>query len=288
MKVIFSRKGFDSSYGGAPSPILPDGTLFSLPIPSPDSPITYDELGIGSRSVGALVEDLTNGRIQGGDGAHLDPDLRKPIYPRLPGWRPLFGQDGTAQAHLANAGVGVGDLFLFFGWFRQTEETEAGYRFVQGAPDLHVVFGWLQVDRIVRVEKPGPEIPAWAEYHPHFHRDSEGRNTVYVARESLCLPAMPGGLAGAGVFDRYRDALCLTAPGHTRTGWRLPRWFFPDDGKPPLTYHGSGDRWTVAEEYTLLRSAPRGQEFVLDVNHYPEAAAWVYDVISGAFRGHQS
>jgi len=33
MKVILSRKGFDSSYGGCPSPILPDGTLLSLPIP---------------------------------------------------------------------------------------------------------------------------------------------------------------------------------------------------------------------------------------------------------------
>ena len=34
MKVILSRKGFDSSFGGYPSPILPDGTLISLPIPS--------------------------------------------------------------------------------------------------------------------------------------------------------------------------------------------------------------------------------------------------------------
>ncbi|MFC1955807.1 hypothetical protein ACFLWZ_04680 [Chloroflexota bacterium] len=37
MKVILSRKGFDSSYGGYPSPILPDGRLISLPIPSPHS-----------------------------------------------------------------------------------------------------------------------------------------------------------------------------------------------------------------------------------------------------------
>jgi hypothetical protein len=33
MKVILSRKGFDSEYGGIASPILPDGTLLSLPIP---------------------------------------------------------------------------------------------------------------------------------------------------------------------------------------------------------------------------------------------------------------
>ncbi len=33
MKVILSRKGMDSTSGGIASPILPDGTLLSLPIP---------------------------------------------------------------------------------------------------------------------------------------------------------------------------------------------------------------------------------------------------------------
>ena len=33
MKFILSRKGFDSSNGGIASPILPDGTMLSLPIP---------------------------------------------------------------------------------------------------------------------------------------------------------------------------------------------------------------------------------------------------------------
>src|ERR1035441_4619606 len=31
MKLILSRKGFDSSAGGKPSPIFPDGTMISLP-----------------------------------------------------------------------------------------------------------------------------------------------------------------------------------------------------------------------------------------------------------------
>ena len=34
MKIILSRKGFDSENGGYPSPILPNGTLLSIPIPS--------------------------------------------------------------------------------------------------------------------------------------------------------------------------------------------------------------------------------------------------------------
>ena len=44
LKVILSRKGFDSSNGGCPSPIMPDNTLLSFPIPSDDG-VSYDELG---------------------------------------------------------------------------------------------------------------------------------------------------------------------------------------------------------------------------------------------------
>ena len=36
MKIILSRKGFDSGYGKIASPILPDGTLLSMPIPTTD------------------------------------------------------------------------------------------------------------------------------------------------------------------------------------------------------------------------------------------------------------
>lgn len=36
MKVVLSRKGFDSSNGGIVSPIFEDGTMISFPIPSDD------------------------------------------------------------------------------------------------------------------------------------------------------------------------------------------------------------------------------------------------------------
>ena len=35
-KLIIGRKGFDAGSEGCPSPIFPDGTMFSLPIPSGD------------------------------------------------------------------------------------------------------------------------------------------------------------------------------------------------------------------------------------------------------------
>ena len=43
MKIILSRKGFDSANGGIVSPIFEDGTMVSFPIPSDDED-TYDSL----------------------------------------------------------------------------------------------------------------------------------------------------------------------------------------------------------------------------------------------------
>lgn len=85
MNIILSRNGFDSSYGGVLKPILADGTLLSLRIPCRDSPISQDELGVESQPIGALVEELTQGRVRGGHGAHVAPDLWASMFRRLPG-----------------------------------------------------------------------------------------------------------------------------------------------------------------------------------------------------------
>ena len=42
MKVILSRKGFDSANGGIASPILEDGAIVSFPIPAPDKNTACD------------------------------------------------------------------------------------------------------------------------------------------------------------------------------------------------------------------------------------------------------
>ncbi len=59
MKIIISRKGFDSGSGGYPSPILPSGELCSLPIPEPMPDIQsrrYEEIRIGNRSLVGLTQ----------------------------------------------------------------------------------------------------------------------------------------------------------------------------------------------------------------------------------------
>ncbi|WP_267939832.1 hypothetical protein [Paraburkholderia flagellata] len=87
MKIIFSRKGFDSQYGGVPSPILPDGSLQTSPIPS-----RYGRpLGDILRPLGplhALASHLTQGAITDRTSVHLDPDLSAGSVARKPGNTP--------------------------------------------------------------------------------------------------------------------------------------------------------------------------------------------------------
>lgn len=71
MKIILSRKGFDSTNGGIVSPIFEDGTMISFPIPSNDID-TYDSLCYNGTKYSQILHDL---RYKGGDHCHLDPDL---------------------------------------------------------------------------------------------------------------------------------------------------------------------------------------------------------------------
>ena len=46
MKVVLSRKGFDSSFGGYPNLILPNNEIVMLPIPSIDDTYKYSDIHI--------------------------------------------------------------------------------------------------------------------------------------------------------------------------------------------------------------------------------------------------
>ncbi len=282
VRLIFSRKGFDATHGGVPSPIFPDGTYVSLPIPERQGKISYDEISFKEDSLGNLVASLSSGRVSGRQRAHLDPDLdRAALRARPPGWRPLFGQAGAAQAHLAGAGVTAGDLFLFFGWFRRVEETQDGWRYVRHAADLHALFGWLKVGEIWKVEQEPPKRLCWTAYHPHVnpHR-ALTHNTLYIAAAGFGLPGVDHEVGGAGVFPRYRKELCLSAPGYRRSVWQLPFWFYPSAGRKPLSYHEVEGRWLRQSQQVLLRTTAPGQEFVLDCADYPEAAAWLAELFA--------
>ena len=109
-------------------------------------------------------------------------------------------------------------------------------------------------------------------------------DSLYIATERLTLPTLSGialHSPGAGIFPRYHPWLCLTDqnPYVSRRIWRLPSWTFPATGRPALTYRPDPNCWEQRADYVLLKSAGRGQEFVLDCDGYPEAAAWLANLI---------
>ncbi len=253
--------------------------MVSLPIPLKAAPKTYNDIAaLPGCNMGDLVRDLAPARIRPEFQAHLDPDLRREALPRPRGWRPLFGQIGQAQSHLAKHGIGPGDLFLFFGLYRRVEQRAARYEFVRGARASHMLFGWLQVESAHTVDQRSDPL-SWAADHPHFHMAANPRNVVYVSKRYLDLPGLERKVPGAGVFGKYSRHLELTASDAKGSSeWQLPRWFEPRSGRPPLSYHGKAERWRRDGKHVRLRTVGRGQEFVLDTQHYPEAAPWLTSI----------
>ena len=285
MRIILSRKGFDAGSGGVPSPIiLPDRKLCYLPIPCEGERIRYSQVSWEGHTLGTIVESLTKGKrlIPADSGVHLDPDIDPQFLPRQPGWRGIFGQTGAAQSHLKNRGVEQGDVFLFYGWYKLAEDVEGGISYVAEARDLHVLFGWLQIDRIVKVDDCPDSEFRWARYHSHFRREPDCRNTVYIARQTLDLPGLQRSIPGSGVFGTFREELCLTAPNFPRSEWRLPGWFYPPGPKLAISYHSNQGRWRQGMNCVYLQTVSRGQEFVLDCDHYSDACGWLKELLDGA------
>ena len=82
------------------------------------------------------------------------------------------------------------------------------------------------------------------------------------------------------MFPKFDQQLILTDPnGRGISQWRLPRWFYPDDQQPPLTYHPDLRHWQHDANHAYLRSVGREQEFVLNLAHYPEEVGWLTDLV---------
>lgn len=290
MKIILSRKGFDSKYGGIPSPILPDGKMISLPIPSTKNSIRLCDLELDRVNLGKLVSELTSSRklerrVNPAQTAHLDPDIYAGFHREAASWLPAFGQGGAAQSHLANNNVGLGDVFLFFGWFRQLETAVPVPHFAKESRDVHVVYGWLQIGEVWDIDSQRARLLAThpeLAIHPHVADYDKYRgmhNTLYVASRRMSVRgATVGNLPGAGVFDRYDRGLQLTAKGSTRSIWRMPATFMPRDGQSVMTRIKPGS-WTRYGDSALVKSGGIGQEFVLDTERCPGAVQWLTNIL---------
>jgi len=236
MRIIFSRKGFDSSAGGGPSPIV-NGVPLSLPIPAGKaSSTTYDDLALTDHAAKA-----SRGKLGAGDLCHHDPMF-------LEDGTCVFGQCGAAQTHLERQGVGIGDVFVFFGLFAEEETGELHHR----------IFGYLKVEETVSLVEGAPE-ELTALAHPHALAMHHSNDVVW---------------RGEGrVAKRASEALRLTVSEGPPSLWNRPNWL----KRGGLSYHDKPERWLRGGR---LKSVARGQEFVADVGRRKAPREWLDSVVA--------
>lgn len=254
--------------------------MLSLPIPDKKSPIAYNDIIWENHNLGEIVESITKGKIASNHHAHLDPDLNIASIPRHQDWQPLFGQIGSAQGHLRNQKVGPGDLLLFFGLFQDAMIENDKVKLNPKSPPKHVIWGWFQIEKSLVVDEINQSQFKWALYHPHFHRKPDKSNTLYFPKGNLDLPGLADkNIFGSGIFSHFSTKLQLTANEKKISEWKLPLWMFPTDKTSALTYHGNLKRWEKYQDFALLQTVGRGQEFVFDCLHHEEAIQWLSQLL---------
>ena len=221
MKIILSRKGFDSANGGIPSPIMDDGSLVSFPIPHDDED-GYDGLLFHEHSYAKILKDLNYKEHPEYHNCHLDPDLTmdRRKHP-IDGWCPIFGQVSSSASYLLKTvKVEKGDLFLFFGNYHRVKCVDGKYEYIKRTGDfysdndLQVLWGYLQVGDIIK----DPNEQKKYFWHPHAadkYRDKEYSNVMFVAAGKLSFNE---NLPGAGVLT-YREDRVLTAKNCAKATW---------------------------------------------------------------------
>ena len=233
MKIVLSKKGFDSTYGVEPNPVFDkEGREFiSMPIPAVNacdeikySAIEYEcknhrynlgELVIklkGKKVIktGPLKKDIKKIPLEADSVCHFDPQLvRSKKDETNENWKPLFGQSGTAQDKLADLKTLKEDknedvLFLFFGHFKLIDSKPKKIK------TFTAIYGWLQVEECIDLknisdkdkDKLKKEKPYIAE-HPHFKwQPHTASNTIYTATNLLKIGQSNPNIKGAGLFDR--------------------------------------------------------------------------------------
>ena len=216
MRVILSRKGFDSANGGIVSPII-NGMPVSFPIPSNDAN-TFDQLFFGEHTYAQILGHLG---YKGVPTCHVDPDLDATRRTPIKDWKPIFGQIGAASGYLLKTvGVQVGDIIPFFGNFHWVEYVDGKYRYVKNSGDFYkdhdiqLIWGYMQIGQIVT----DPEEQKKYKWHPHAVecRTEDGTNVMFIAADHLSFaPDMPG--AGLLPFSEHR---VLTAYGCNKATWK--------------------------------------------------------------------
>ena len=280
MKVILSRKGVDSKYGGYPITLNPD-CFYSIPIPdNKENDFEYKNLNVKGENLLEKIYKCKKCKLNNNDytKCHLDPlifpfDNIKDEYEKTKKeFIGTFGQCGVAQSHLCKNNVGVNDIFLFYGWFEYyAEKNKKNY-------NINVIWGYLQIDKIIHLNKENSK--EWQQrfpYQPHCIYDNYknvSNNNLYIAKKWF-NDDEKNNIKGFGLFDFKKanenglanNPLVLTSTedyNTKRTNWRIK-----DIGEISLKNKQIGLSWNkdrIIDSNGCFTASPIGQEFIFQKN----------------------
>lgn len=291
MKLVLSRKGFDTGSGGCFSPFNHNtGKYIWFPIPEKVNnylnDIRYSEIFVKNEYLSGLkgsnLKDAFKS-LKGTDRvklrkneyasinddelfAHFDPMLGIPPWMEGNGNFIIgkgFGQC-NASPQLEKHNVNEGSIFLFFGGFQSISN-----RKISG----HYIYGWLKVKKRIETFKECQEI--LEEYnlhnHPHITEAAFSRtqkNFIFIPDqwlfEDLKVP-------GYGYFTTLNEHLLLSSSKESNIAtWKLPNLFYKSLTQvQQKTWHNTQDG------FCTVRTGI-GQEFITQLSEKGEG--WLRDL----------
>ena len=295
MRVILSRKGFDSSYGGFPSIILPDGQMISFPIPEKGKKKTMNEAdskikGIEAENLKFILADkkelslkeifekynIQKIKIPGNTPTeqeventifHYDPQIQnvvQRIYDQdnnkiinITNKYAAFGQSRAAASHLLNQKISKDDVFLFFGTFKWTGKDKKN---LKNGEEFHALWGYMIVDDVFKIDNDKfTHIKGIKDYN---NPSSKYPNLKFhphynnKKHEGKNNIIICSERGRFGTFIFDEDKHKLTENGSTKSHWKIPASLECLLGKK-ITYHKN-----IITKHFI--SASRGQEFVVN------------------------
>ena len=242
--------------------------MVSLPIPGKYSKLKYSDVKICGYNLDEIfkkskIKPKLNGKKM--TTCHLDPDIENG----------LFGQCSTAAQYLINNNVKVGDLLLFFGWFREFDIKT--YKFsAQDKTGKHCIYAYFKIGRILDLNNLQDREKALqlTKTHPHIAYTSteyEKTNLLFVADTKLLEDSE---VRGWGRL-KFSESTTLTKPNENKSIWQLPKCFMDAN----VTYPTNKKRWLeLNEKFCQLKSVCRGQEFVISENK--DVENWAIELIT--------
>ena len=285
MRLVLSRKGFDSGSGGCLSPYNHNtGQYIWFPIPekvnSYSNKIRYKNILVKNEYLSGLKGSNLSEVYKNYKGtnrvklrrneyasidnnelfAHFDPMLGiPPLIEENEKWiiGKGFGQFNAAP-QLENHDVNKGSIFLFFGGFQSTANTK-----ISG----HYIYVWLKVKKRIETYEECKEILEQynLNHHPHITEAAFNRNQknyIFLPEqwlyEDLNIP-------GCGYFSTLNDHLLLSSNKESnKATWKLPNLFY----KNLTQVHQK--TWEKTKDGFCTVKTGIGQEFITELSKQGE------------------